>query len=225
MDLKDILKGKVVIVGIGNPLRSDDGAGVELVRRLSGQIDAVCIDAGTSPENYLGKISKLNPDVVLFIDAVDLNQKPGTYRVLEKEDLLQRGFSTHDISPKILIEQLRAYSTNLKIYMLGIQPQSLEFGTGLSLSVEKTVDELVKHFKHEEVIQSLIQGILEHALKESAKSVTRLHLKIGFLTGIKEEAFHETFQALSKGTLLENARLEITFFPGTRIEVISFDIE
>ena len=75
------------------------------------------------------------------------------------------------------------------------------------------------------MIEPIIKGILEHAKKESAKSVTKVHLKVGFLIGVKEESFKETFRMLSQGTLLENTQLELTFFPGTRVEVISFDIE
>ena len=75
------------------------------------------------------------------------------------------------------------------------------------------------------LIEPVIKGILEHAQKESAKAVTKVHLKVGFLTGVKEVSFKETFRMLAQGTILENALLELTFFPGTRVEVISFDIE
>ena len=75
------------------------------------------------------------------------------------------------------------------------------------------------------LIEPIIKGILEHAKKESAQTVTKVHLKVGVLTGVKEESFKETFRVLAQGTMLENTRLELTFFPGTRVEVISFDIE
>ena len=75
------------------------------------------------------------------------------------------------------------------------------------------------------LIQPIIKGISEHARKEGAKSVSKVRLKVGALTGIKEDAIKETFTVLAKGTILENAQLEITFFPGSRIEVISFDID
>ena len=75
------------------------------------------------------------------------------------------------------------------------------------------------------LIQPIIKGISEHAQKEGAKSVSKVRLKVGALTGVKEDAIKETFIVLAKGTILENAQLEITFFPGSRIEVISFDVE
>lgn len=75
------------------------------------------------------------------------------------------------------------------------------------------------------LIEPIIKGISEHAKKEGAKAVSRVRLKVGQLTGVKEESLKETFSSLAKGTILESAKLELTFFPGSRIEVISFDVE
>ena len=132
---------KVVIVGIGHPLRGDDALGPCLVKRLEGHIDALCIDAGSAPENYLGKIVKASPDVVLFIDAVDFSQEPGYYKILEQEEILKTGFTTHDLSPRMLIEYLTT-ETKAKIYLLGIQPKDLELGGEISAPVQKALTEL-----------------------------------------------------------------------------------
>ena len=75
------------------------------------------------------------------------------------------------------------------------------------------------------LIEPIIKGIAEHANKEKANRVTTIKLKVGSLTCVKEQSFKETFRLLAKGTLLENSQLELTFFPGSRIEVLSFDIE
>lgn len=75
------------------------------------------------------------------------------------------------------------------------------------------------------LIKPIIEGINQHAQKEKAKVVTTIRLKVGQLTGIKEESFRETFSVLAKGTLLEKAALEIVFHPGTIVQVLSFDIE
>ncbi len=75
------------------------------------------------------------------------------------------------------------------------------------------------------LIEPIIKGISEHSKKEGAKSITKVRLKVGELTGIKESSFKETFSILTRDTILEGADLELTFFPSTRIEIISFDIE
>lgn len=74
------------------------------------------------------------------------------------------------------------------------------------------------------LIEPVIKGISEHASKEGARSVTKVKLKVGNLVCVREDSFRETFAVLAKGTMLENAELELTFFPGSRVEVLSFDI-
>ena len=138
-----ILCGKIVIVGIGNILRGDDGLGPLLIQRLEGRIKAVCIDAGTAPESYTGKILKENPDTILLIDAVHLDSAPGEYAVLNKNEILQSGLSTHDMSPKLFIEYLEEQSA-AKIYMLGVQPKNLAFGDEISDNVRRSLDEIEK---------------------------------------------------------------------------------
>lgn len=75
------------------------------------------------------------------------------------------------------------------------------------------------------LIQPIIDGIAEHAKKEGAEAVSKVRLKVGTFTGAGETSFKETFLTLAKGTILEGAELELTFFPGSRVEVISFDIK
>ncbi len=75
------------------------------------------------------------------------------------------------------------------------------------------------------MIKPIIEGISAEAGKADAKRVSRIHIKVGQLTGVSEESFKETFGLLAKGTLCEGANLELTFFPGTNVQVISFDIE
>jgi hydrogenase nickel incorporation protein HypA/HybF len=75
------------------------------------------------------------------------------------------------------------------------------------------------------LIEPVIKGIEQHAKEEGAKKVTNVKIKVGALTGIKEDSFKETFSVLAKGTILEGSELEITMFPGTIVQVLSFDVE
>ncbi|HOW35005.1 MAG TPA: hydrogenase 3 maturation endopeptidase HyCI [Candidatus Omnitrophota bacterium] len=137
--LKDILKGRIVIVGVGNILRGDDAFGPELIQRLNGKIPAVCIDAGTTPESFVGKIVKGNPDTILIVDAVHLGMAPGACEILGKEEILKSGLTTHDISPKMFLEYLQT-QTSAAIYMFGVQPQDIEIGSEMTQSVKKTLE-------------------------------------------------------------------------------------
>lgn len=138
---KSILKGKIVIVGIGNVLKGDDGFGPLLIEKIKENVGAMCVDAGNTPENYVGKIAKLKPDTVLIIDAVHLDLKPGEYKILRKDDITKSGFTTHNLSPNMFIEYLEK-ETNADIYILGIQPKSISFNEEISDNVRKTLKEL-----------------------------------------------------------------------------------
>lgn len=144
--LKLHLEGKVVIVGIGNTLRSDDGVGSLLAGRIKDKVAYTVYDTGVSPENYLGKIIKDSPRTIVIIDAVDFSGKPGEFRIVDAEDIQTVNlFSTHNASISLTTNYLH---DNLKvnIIMLIIQPKSIAFGDSLSREVEETLDRLEAWF-------------------------------------------------------------------------------
>ena len=143
---KNILRGKVVIVGVGDTLRGDDGFGPALIARLKGMVKAVCLGAGSAPENFTDKIVKEKPDTILIVDALHLGLPPGEYEILKKDDIVDCGFSTHDISPRMFIEYLEN-QTKASIYMLGVQPKNLSFGQEISDSVKNTLAEITDLIK------------------------------------------------------------------------------
>ncbi|MFH2145606.1 MAG: hydrogenase 3 maturation endopeptidase HyCI [Candidatus Omnitrophota bacterium] len=132
------LEGRVVIAGIGNILKADDAFGPKLIEMLDSKINAVCIDAATAPENYIGKIAGYRPDTILIADAVFLGKESGACEILEKGDILKCGFTTHDISPAMFMEFLEN-RTHAKIYMLGVQPENLSLGGEMSSVVKEAL--------------------------------------------------------------------------------------
>lgn len=144
--LKSRLTGKVVILGIGNTLRSDDGVGSILARRIKNKVPYTVYDAGPSPENYLEKIIKDKPDNIIIIDAVDFTAKSGEFRIVDGQDIKTVNlFSTHNASISLTINYLR---NNLKadIIILIIQPKSISFGDTLSPEITKTLSKLENWF-------------------------------------------------------------------------------
>jgi hydrogenase 3 maturation protease len=146
IDLKSRLRGKVVILGMGNTLRSDDAAGSLLAARIKDRVSYTVYDAGQSPENYLEKIIKEKPDTILIIDAVDFGGKPGEFRLMEARDLKTVNlFSTHNASISLAINYLK---NNLQadIIILIIQPKGISFGEGLSQQISETLNRLENCF-------------------------------------------------------------------------------
>ncbi|MFO7976198.1 MAG: hydrogenase 3 maturation endopeptidase HyCI [Candidatus Hydrogenedentota bacterium] len=134
---------RAILVGIGNSVRGDDGAAPALIQKLDGQCDCTCINAESTPENYLGLIVRQRPDIVLFIDAFDMHLKPGEWRVFEGCDIAETSLHTHAISLGLLLQFLRK-QTQAQILVLGIQPRRIAFGEGLSAEVETAVNAIAQ---------------------------------------------------------------------------------
>jgi hydrogenase 3 maturation protease len=137
-ELKSFLQGAVCIVGVGNRLKGDDGAGPAVIDRIAGRTGAHAIDAGVAPENYLEKIASLKPESVLLIDAVDFGESTGSVRLIEPSSLPGGAISSHALSLGMTAEYLSA-RVGAKVRLLGIQPVACSFDTGLSDTVAATV--------------------------------------------------------------------------------------
>ena len=138
------LEGKrVVLVGIGHPLRGDDRAGIELSLRLREAGLESVVSAGPVPENYLGKIAARRPEVIVIADAAWMDKAPGEWSIEERSRLFRGTISTHDTSIGTLMDYLER-ETGAGVYLLGIQGKSRELDRGLSPEVEAAVDKLVE---------------------------------------------------------------------------------
>lgn len=137
---------KILFAGIGNILRSDDGVGVYISRKIEDNGNTKSISPETAIENYIGKINSLHPDILVLIDCVDMKAEPGTYILLNINKIHDFTFNTHNISLKRLTEFFR-----MKVYILGIQPEKLDFGEKISYFVKKSADLIVKRINEKEV--------------------------------------------------------------------------
>ena len=145
--LRNILPDDILLVGMGNSLKADDGIGSEICSQLKETIPDNVIDTGTVPENYIQVIIKKKPKVILFIDAIDFAAPAGTIKVFETAELSTGGITTHTLSPRLLSDMI-AQSIPAKIYFIGIQPKSMMIGYPMSQEVESAKKELLKIFKH-----------------------------------------------------------------------------
>ncbi|MEM3464083.1 MAG: hydrogenase 3 maturation endopeptidase HyCI [Candidatus Bathyarchaeia archaeon] len=141
---------RVVVAGIGNPMRMDDYIGVKIVKDLNGKVtDKVyLIECETVPESYMQQIIDFNPTHILIIDAAILNSKPGYSKLVFPEELpFSSAFSTHVLPLRLFCDYI-SKTVKAKIALLLIQPKNTDFGEGLTTEVaasaKKIVDLLVK---------------------------------------------------------------------------------
>ena len=139
-DLKKwfVNQGKVVVAGIGNPIRSDDFVGVKIVQDLQGKVPKnVCLfECETVPESFIQEIVDLNPSRVLLIDAAILGLKPGEIRLVFPEQVADFPAITTHVLPLRIFCGYITQATKAKIGLLLIQPGSTEFGEDLTREVD-----------------------------------------------------------------------------------------
>jgi len=138
---------RVVIAGIGNPIRMDDFVGVKIVQDLRGKVSdrVYLIECETVPESFIQEIVDFNPTHILLIDAAILGLKPGESRLIKPEQLTDfPAFSTHMLPLRIFCEYLDK-TTKAKIALLLIEPKKADFGEGLTSEV-KTVSKEIANF-------------------------------------------------------------------------------
>ena len=152
--LKRICGGKTLVVGMGNTLKGDDGAGCFVCEQLKDVGPEQVIDAGTVPENYIGPIIEKRPEVLVVVDAIDFGGSAGEVKIFAPEELSSAAFSTHTLSPRLFVDVV-CESILADVWFIGIQPGQTALGEGLSSRVEEAV--------------GVIAGILKEALEKSPK--------------------------------------------------------
>jgi hydrogenase maturation protease len=135
-----------VVIGLGNPLMTDDGVGLALLAALQArgpfQPQPLFIDGGTWGMNLLPTIE--DADQVLFLDAVNHGAAPGTAVRLDRDRIprwLGVKLSPHQIDLKevLALAELRG-RLPAEAVVVGIQPDRIEMGTGLSQAATSGVE-------------------------------------------------------------------------------------
>ena len=138
------LSERSLIIGVGNPLRGDDGFGPALVAGLQGRTGIKLMDAEEIPEAFLDQAVLLAPDKLLIADAVALGGLPGEAALMPPESLGQKiAISTHNLPLLMFIKFFKEQSPKTEVMLLGVQPKGIEFGKELSPEIKKTIDSLV----------------------------------------------------------------------------------
>ena len=138
---------KTAIIGMGNPLMSDEGIGVRLVARLrqTAVRDIVdVLDLGTSGMSVLHELE--GRDKVVFVDCTMMGEKPGAIRRFTPDDVdtrkVQPRLSLHegDLLHTIALARHLGICPN-EVVIFGIEPKTIEFGEQLSPELARHLDE------------------------------------------------------------------------------------
>ena len=130
---------RLLFIGVGNVLKSDDGVGVTISRQIVETSNIMALTVEVSIENYIGKINSINPGAIVILDCMELGASPGTIRLVTLDNVEDITFNTHNISLGKL-GNFFPYPT----YVLGIQPHTTVFGDKLSPPVQNAADRIIR---------------------------------------------------------------------------------
>jgi hydrogenase maturation protease len=137
--LADLLLEPTCLVGVGHPLRRDDGVGPWIVGAVRSALHGTCltaIDAQDVPENFVHGIARSGCRNVVFIDAVAAGGPPGSVIFGPLASFAEaESFTTHQLALSFSGRFLE--DAGKKVFLLGIVPADLEFGSGLTASIEE----------------------------------------------------------------------------------------
>ena len=131
---------KALVIGVGNSLRRDDGAGPYIAERLPGSPNLSVISCQQLTPELAEPVSQA--DRVIFVDA-DARLAPG--EVVRQAVQAQRSARIHELDPGALLEWARTlYGRTPEATLVAIGAESFDVGEGLSPAVERAAQEALR---------------------------------------------------------------------------------
>jgi hydrogenase maturation protease len=141
----------MLIAGVGNPYRCDDGIGVEVIKTLNityarnqNYFGITLFDSGTDGLALFDQLSLHKR--ALIIDAVCMGDPPGTVKLFTPKDaklkITSDALSTHGFGLADVLKLVDEFKLDVEIKILGIQPQNVDFGEGFSEAIKGKIPEI-----------------------------------------------------------------------------------
>jgi len=129
----------VLVLGIGNVLLGDEGAGVHAVRRLERESwppHVTLLDGGTGGFHLLSLFQEY--ERIVLVDATMDGQPPGTVRVIRPRFASDypKTLSAHDIGLKDLVESAALLGHAPEVVLIVVSVKTLPEGLHAGLSPE-----------------------------------------------------------------------------------------
>ncbi len=145
----------VLVLGLGNVVCTDDGAGIAAIHKLIRDYDfpegVMVVDGGTLGLSLLPLVD--SADQVILVDAIGADGPPGTQVRIEGEEVAPAVYER--LSPhQIGVADLLAGASLLdrypdRVVILGVVPDSIELGLERTPAVQASIPELVERVVEE----------------------------------------------------------------------------
>ena len=142
-ELRQHLTGRVGLVGIGNPDCGDDAFGLRLAEAVRDLGYPDVILAERTPERWTERLARGGYQTLVFLDAVRMGAPPGDVVFLKGAEIGARypQVSTHKLSLGTIARLIETLAPT-RVFLLGVQPQAVDYGAQLSAPVRATLEVL-----------------------------------------------------------------------------------
>ena len=139
---------KMLIIGFGNLLMGDDGAGIHLIQKLSTHTlppQVELLDGGVSSFAALGELQSAS--MAILVDSMTGGGKPGDIYRLTADQLdcrqSSQALSVHDFSLLDSLQVAHQIGKLPPVIIYGIEPDCLDLSLELSPLVDLAVDAVI----------------------------------------------------------------------------------
>lgn len=140
---------RIVVLGVGNILLTDEGVGVRVVEALAARYrlppTVELIDGGTCGMEFLEQVENL--DALIVVDCVRCHQPPATPVLLTGEQVpvfFKTKLSPHQVGLCDVLASLELTGrAPRETVIVGMQPASMDLGMALSPEVAARLPELL----------------------------------------------------------------------------------
>jgi hydrogenase maturation protease len=142
------MANNILILGVGNTLRRDDGVGPIIIELLKENKKAGVdyLDGGIDGLALIDVIRCYKRAII--IDAVDMRTVPGTVKLFTPQEakikIKTDALSTHGFGLAEVITLMEELGYKADLQIIGIQPQDISFGEGLTDIVQAKLKDIIK---------------------------------------------------------------------------------
>ncbi|WP_299981143.1 NiFeSe hydrogenase maturation protease [Desulfobacula sp.] len=142
---------KLLVLGVGNILMMDEGAGVHAVHEFWKETEDFdetlvdFIDGGTFTQDIFYLFEEY--EQVLVLDIVRAGHEPGTIYSLDEDDLVKNEkqvLSLHDVDLLDSLDMARMRGHRPKLKIIGIEPEKIDWGTEMTPALVKALPSFMK---------------------------------------------------------------------------------
>jgi hydrogenase maturation protease HycI len=138
---------RLAVVGIGHELCGDDAVGLQLAIRLRSAVGPkerlLVVEAGPAPENFTGPLRRFRPDLVLLVDAAQMDGEPGAIAWVDPQEAGGISASTHTLPLHLFAGYLQA-ELGCAVALIGIQPAQTFSDAPLTPGVREAAEAVVR---------------------------------------------------------------------------------